>query len=700
MSARPLVFVLIVNLFACVLLWGSRIRHLNLLTNTVRSPSSESSAMISLEAEDGFFSGTTRLVEPTSKDPIEAELGREASHRKAVILDKQNDGVAFKAPFLVNAFVLRFSVPDASIGGGKNYTLNLTITDPDGKLLLDRKLTLSSRYSWLYGREDLNGKSDGVRLVNRPPVGDLFKPVQALHLYDEIQLMLPTSIPANSSIQLTKKEDDLAPWYALDMIDLEMVPAPLSSPAGYLSLTDDCNVSSWKTNDNNAVAFDGKDASSFGETFHAVTGWKPNPLTCCRVNEKDYYTTEDPELDQKMWDLAFNNKTKFESCIKSAILKNTGIFVPPGLYYIRGKLDLLDNLSIVGAGKWYSKFAAVNTMKPVVVEHTKDENKPPSDPTNGIWLKSESGNFSLQSFGQGRNILISGLAFFGNVTQRDPLDEGFPQAIHGNFIDSVIKDIWVEHYFEGLNSYISTRLTIDNCRVRNTLADGIALYGSNQSSMIKNSTVRSTGDDGLVIWAFPKDKYINKVSSDNQILGCQSELQWFGNGISIYGGLRNSVQSSQISDVLYFPCLQISTAFRPFAVPMTAVAENLELSRCGGNGFGAQYGALLAGVQYQPIEDIQVHNIKIFNPEFKAIDLRQEFPGDADPKIEKPLNIKLSDIKVYGIPSQDACMIISGEALKGQALLQNVCREAELTSACMFQVMPKSFEVQSNGNCQ
>ncbi len=55
--------------------------------------------------------------------------------------------VEFAAKTTANTIVVRYSLPDSADGGGVNSTISLYL---NGKLV--KKLPVTSKYSWLYGK--------------------------------------------------------------------------------------------------------------------------------------------------------------------------------------------------------------------------------------------------------------------------------------------------------------------------------------------------------------------------------------------------------------------------------------------------------------------------------------------------------------------------------------------------------------------
>ena len=615
----------------------------------------------------GAADGSTRAV---------GNLGGEASGRRAVVLSSTGDGVSWVVQpndSGANAFVLRFSIPDASGGGGASGSLELTIKDAKGTVRLQQPLQLTSRYSWLYG-----APMDGTKLFKVPAHASQYgKGSNPSHLYDEIQLKLATGLQPGDTISLAKPATASVPTIAVDFIDLETVPQPKARPAGFISLTDPrCGAIASDLRHTGSV-FDGADDSSYGTTFNSVLGNNPFNPPSFAVIEKNYYSTN-PATDAlqdntpnastgglSMFNLADHNFQSLKTCLELATSSGnhlTGVYIPAGRFYIRGHLEMPSNISLAGAGMWYSKFSAVDTAPPERVNNRGQDG-----------IASQSGNFVItgQPSGSSR-VILSGFPIFGNVTQRDTVDTVIPDGIHGQFNDSVIDSIWVEHAFSGIKlvqNSNSDRIT--HFRVRNTFADGIALYGSTSHSSIEYSSARSTGDDGFALWS--QGKTADSVAVGNSVSHSVASLQWFGNGFAIYGGTGMSISQSAGADVLNFSCLRISTFFvppdLPAGNPMSANASTLDLNRCGGSAFNRQHGAVELEATRESLAGITLNQLHIANPTNEAIRVRAS-PMAAARNADASVSARLQDISNVNAP---ACAIIDATT-NGTLEFSNVCQ--------------------------
>jgi hypothetical protein len=654
--------------------------------------------MATYEAESGTLTGAAAIVgAPDGSDRTVGDSGGEASQRQAVVLTNTGDAVSWSVKSTeagANALVVRFSIPDAPGGGGAGGSLALTVVAATGKTIVKQPLQLTSRYSWLYG-----GVLDGTKLFDVPANAMKYAIASdPTHLFDEIQLKLNVALQPGDTLTLAKTATSGPGSFAVDFVDLETVPAPIPEPTGFVSLADPrCGGMPLDLRQTGS-AFDGADDSSYGSVFNAVLGNNPfNPVSFAVV-EKDYYSTN-PATDvlqdgtptpssggQSMWQLADHNFQSLQACIglvTAASSGLTGVYIPPGRFYMRGLLLLPSNVTLQGAGMWYSKLAAVDTAPPTAVTNAQ-----------GLaGIASVSGNLVISSqAGGANNVILSNLAIFGNVTQRDVVDAVIPDGVRAQLTNSIIDNVWVEHTFSGLKlNQNSNTDRIANSRVRNTFADGIDFYGSTSNSLITNSSARSTGDDGFAMWS--QGSTLATTSQSNGITGSKASLQWYGNGFAIYGGTNMSIVSSAAADILNYPCLQASTYFvsaaLPASVTMSASASKLNFYRCGGNGYNQQYGAVALVTDTESISALSLDQINIANPSYETFDIRS-VPLPASRTVVATVNATIQNAAILNAP---ACAV-AGAYTGGSAQLNNVCSCASTASAptaCTTNIAPTSI---------
>jgi hypothetical protein len=169
-------------------------------------------AWVKYEAETARTSGT---VQGPSRQYLTPEA--EASGRTYVRLDKDGDYVEFTAQAPADAMVLRYCIPDAENGGGRDMDIALLVNGQPRA-----EIPLTSRFAWIYGEFPWS---------NDPSLG------QAHHFFDESQAMVG-QIKSGDTVRLQIGELGPSDYVLLDLVELETAPAAVPRPEGSLSLTD------------------------------------------------------------------------------------------------------------------------------------------------------------------------------------------------------------------------------------------------------------------------------------------------------------------------------------------------------------------------------------------------------------------------------------------------------------------------------
>jgi hypothetical protein len=168
---------------------------------------------VEYEAENAVFHG--RIVGP---DVTFTRLASEASGRRAVLLEAEEDFVEFTLAAPANALTLRYALPDPAEGEITDATLTVYAR---GKRIAD--LPVTSRYCCYYGR---------YPFTKHPADGN------AHHFFDHARLLLKQVLPAGTVVRLTRGPAMKSAWCAIDLVDFEQVPAPLPQPPRSLSVLD------------------------------------------------------------------------------------------------------------------------------------------------------------------------------------------------------------------------------------------------------------------------------------------------------------------------------------------------------------------------------------------------------------------------------------------------------------------------------
>ncbi|GED83603.1 discoidin domain-containing protein [Streptomyces sp. 6-11-2] len=185
------------------------------------------------------------------------------------------------------------------------------------------------------------------------------------------------------------------------------------------------------------------------------------------------------------------------------------VWIPPGDYRLTSSLSGVQNVTLQGAGSWYS------------VVHA----------SRFIDQSSSSGNVRIKDF-----------AVIGEVTER--VDSSPDNFVNGSLgPNSSVSGMWLQHLKVGLwLTGNNDNLVVENSRILDTTADGLNLNGTAKGVKVRNNFLRNQGDDSLAMWSlYGPDT--NSSFENNTI--SQPNL---ANGIAIYGGTDITVKDNLISD--------------------------------------------------------------------------------------------------------------------------------------------------------
>ena len=338
-------------------------------------------------------------------------------------------------------------------------------------------------------------------------------------------------INAGDIVRLQKDASDAAASYTIDLIELESVSPPLTQPANSLSVMD------------------------YGAGGTGAT----------------------------------DDTTALRNCISAAVAQAKSAWLPPGTYKITGTITLPSNLTLQGAGMWYTTLVG--------------------DPSV---YGTSSRRVALS--GNGSNIQLADFAIIGKLTYRNDSEPN--DGLVGSYgTGSKISRVWVEHTKTGAWIVNSQGLVVDSCRFRNTIADGINICVGMQNTLVTNCTARGTGDDCFAIWPA---SYIAQTYSpgSNVISHCTGQCPFLANGGAIYGGASNRIEDCLFQDLPYGCGILISTTF-PVAATFSGLtaAQCCDLNRCGGYdaGYGWRAAVQLCLDKYNGIAGVNLNNLNISN---------------------------------------------------------------------------------------
>ena len=511
---------------------------------------------VSYEAESAQYQG--ELLET---DPLRTfghtNFATESSGRKSVRLTGTGQYVEVTSTNAANSIVVRNSIPDAPGGGGQDRTISLYA---NGTFV--QKLTLSSKYSWLYGTTD-----DPEGLTNTPQAN-------ARRLFDESHALLPRSYPAGTRFRLQRDAGDDAQFYVIDLVDLEQVAPPSDQPAGCVSITQ-----------YGAVPNDGADDSAAIQ--RAVTDDQNGLIPCVWIpagqwRQERKILTDDPN--------------------------NTGPYNQIGI----------SNVTIRGAGMWHSQlYSLIEPQNAGGINHPHEGNFG-FDIDKGVQISD------IAIFGSGRirggdggaegGVGLNGRFGTGTRITNVWIEHANVGVWVGRDYDN-IPALWGP----------ADGLEFSGMRIRDTYADGINLTNGTRNSRVFNSSFRTTGDDSLAVWAnrYVKDPNTD-IAHDNVFVNNTIQLPWRANGIAIYGGYGNRIENNLVYDTMNYPGIMLATDHDPLPFSGQTVIANNALYRCGGVFWGEQqkFGAITFFAQTRDITGVTLRDTEIHDSTYDGIQFK------------------------------------------------------------------------------
>ncbi|MES4908901.1 MULTISPECIES: discoidin domain-containing protein [unclassified Streptomyces] len=185
------------------------------------------------------------------------------------------------------------------------------------------------------------------------------------------------------------------------------------------------------------------------------------------------------------------------------------VWIPPGDYKLTSSLSGVQNVTLRGAGHWYS---TVHTSR-------------------FIDQSSSSGNVHIKDF-----------AVIGEVTER--VDSNPDNFVNGSLgPNSSVSGMWLQHLKVGLWLMGNNdNLVVEHNRILDTTADGLNLNGSAKGVRVRDNFLRNQGDDALAMWS------LYAPDTDSSFENNTISQPNLANGIAIYGGTDIAVKNNLISD--------------------------------------------------------------------------------------------------------------------------------------------------------
>ncbi len=511
----------------------------------------------SYEAEGGNYQGTLLTADPL-RTFGHTNFATESSGRRSVRLNSTGQFVEITSTNQANSIVVRNSIPDAAGGGGIEATISLYVNGT-----FNRKLTLSSRHSWLYGN------NDGPEALTNTPQTD------ARRLFDESNALLSSSYPAGTRFRLQRDADDSASFYIIDLIDLEQVAPAMSQPAGCTSITN-----------YGAIPNDGIDDADAIQ--RAVTDDQNGAISCVWIpagqwRQEKKILTDDP--------------------------LNRGTHNQVGI----------SNVTIRGAGMWHSQLYSLIQphQQPASINH-------PHEGNFGFDVDSNTQISDIAIFGSGRIRGGDGNAE-GGVGLNGRF--GVNTRISNVWIEHANVGVWVGRDFDNIPDLWGPGdgLEFTGMRIRNTYADGINFTNGTRNSRVFNSSFRTTGDDALAVWAsrYVKNTSID-IGHSNRFVNNTIQLPWRANGIAIYGGYGNTIENNLIFDTMNYPGIMLATDHDPLPFTGQTLIANNGLYRCGGVFWGEaqEFGAITLFPSTVDVVGVTIRDTDIFDSTYDGIQFK------------------------------------------------------------------------------
>ncbi|MEV1000741.1 CARDB domain-containing protein, partial [Nonomuraea sp. NPDC050202] len=529
----------------------------NTLSQAITVGRGASVPYVEYEAESAAYQGTLLQTDPL-RTFGHTNFATESSGRKSVRLDSTGQYVEFTSTNPANSIVVRNSIPDAPGGGGIDATISLYI---DGTFA--RKLTLSSKHSWLYGTSD-----DPEALTNTPQA-------DARRLFDESHALLSRSYPAGTKFRLQRDAGDSAAFYIIDLIDLEDVAPPAAKPAACTSITEYGAVPGDANDDTAAIQ-------------RAVTDDQNGVIDCVWIppgqwRQEKKILTDDP--------------------------LNRGPYNQVGI----------SDVTIRGAGMWHSQLYTLTEPHLATggINH-------PHEGNFGFDIDDNVQISDLAIFGSGRirggpGGAEGGVGLNGRFGQNT--------KISNVWIEHANVGVWVGRDYDNIPELWGPAdgLQFSGMRIRNTYADGINFSNGTRNSRVFNSSFRTTGDDSLAVWANPyvKDPSVD-IAHDNQFVNNTVQLPWRANGIAIYGGYNNKIENNLIYDTMNYPGIMLATDHNPLPFSGQTLIAGNALYRCGGVFWGEaqKFGAITLFAQNRDITGVTIRDTDIHDSTYDGIQFK------------------------------------------------------------------------------
>jgi len=309
------------------------------------------------------------------------------------------------------------------------------------------------------------------------------------------------------------------------------------------------------------------------------------------------------------------------------------IYLPEGKYETDSRITISgDGTKLIGAGMWYTEiFFTASSDDKSTYDRRGIETYNNLVVIDGLFLNT-----------------INNKRYYNNSDQYQ-----VGKGLQGSFgSQSVIKNVWAEHFecgawIEGCDS-----LKVSNCRFRNNYADGTNLAYGCTNSTVEHCSYRNNGDDDMATWSRGGHSCDNNTFRYNT-----AENNWRASSLGFFGGKQNQAYNCVIIDPMEAGVrVTCDFAGAPFSTDGYSEFHDISVykggvksgtSGIGGDLWGNQQGALHinSSTQYD-LQNIKIYRIDLYDSKNDAI-----FIGSGSKSIYNLVlnNIDINGTQRYGI---------------------------------------------------
>ncbi|WP_433984173.1 glycosyl hydrolase family 28-related protein [Tunturiibacter empetritectus] len=332
----------------------------------------------------------------------------------------------------------------------------------------------------------------------------------------------------------------------------------------------------------------------------------------------------------------------FDTAIAFAKAWHREVYLPPGTYQVNRHI-LVDNVTIEGAGSWYT----------IVKGHQVTLSTPLPDGSvhTGVGFYGK-----YVADGGSSNVHLSGFAIEGDVRER--IDSDQVNGIGGSLSHSTIEGLYIHHtkvgmWFDGPMSNLRVRNNV----IADQIADGINFHTGVTNSVVANNFVRNTGDDALAMWS-DKIEDANNTFDHNTV-----QTPVLANGIALYGGTDNTISNNLVADPIREGSgLQVGSRFG--AQPFTGSLWITNNTTVRSGPFELNWNIGLGAIWIYALEgsinvDLEVVGNSFLDNTYNAIMLVSDFPVK---DLYTITNVHFKDDRVDGTGTSVVSARVAGSA--------------------------------------